>query len=184
MYEKFLKIEKGKRIRGMTHFLTRAAIVAALYTAVTLVVYPFSFGYLQIRISEALTILPLYMPEAILGLFIGCIISNFFSTNIVILDVIFGSIATLLAALLTFLCSKLGKKFGRWLAPLPPVIVNAVVIGLVIALSMTQSGEGSFYTLFLFNALTVGAGQLVACYGLGIPLSFIIDKIEERIKVK
>ena len=177
------RIEKGKRIRLMTHYLTRAAIVAALYTAVPLVVYPFSFGYLQIRISEALTILPFYMPEAVLGLFIGCIISNFFSTNIVILDVIFGSIATLLAALLTNLCSKLGKK-GRWLAPLPPVLVNAVVIGLVIALSTTQSGEGSFYTIFLFNCCTVGLGQLVACYGLGIPLSYIFDKIKDKIKVK
>lgn len=177
------KIEKGKRIRGVTHYLTRAAIIAALYTAVTLVIYPFSFGYLQIRISEALTILPFFMPEAILGLFIGCIISNFFSPHIVILDVIFGSLATLLAALLTNQCNKLGKA-GRWLAPLPPVLTNAVVIGLVIALTMTQSGEGSFYTIFLFNALTVGAGQLVACYGLGIPLSFILDKIKDKIKVK
>lgn len=178
------RIEKGKRIRGVTHYLTRAAIVAALYTAVTLVVYPFSFGYLQIRISEALTILPFYMPEAIVGLFIGCIISNFFSPNIIILDVIFGSIATLLASLLTYLCSKLGNKLGRWLAPLPPVLINAVVIGLVLALSTTNNGEGSFYTVFLFNALTVGAGQLVACYGLGIPLSFILDKIKDKIKVK
>lgn len=177
------RIEKGKRIRGVTHYLTRSAIVAALYAAVTLVIYPFSFGYLQIRISEALTILPFFMPEAVLGLFIGCIISNFFSPNIVILDVIFGSLATLLAALLTNLCSRLGKA-GRWVAPLPPVLINAVVIGLVIALSMTQSGEGSFYTIFLFNALTVGAGQLVACYGLGIPLSFILDKIKDKIKVK
>ena len=177
------RMEKGKRIRKLTHHLTRAAIVAALYTAVTLVVYPFSFGYLQIRISEALTILPFFMPEAILGLFVGCIISNFFSPNIIILDVIFGSIATLLAALLTNLCSKLGKA-GRWLAPLPPVLVNAVVIGLVLALSMTQNGEGSFYTLFLFNALTVGAGQLVACYGLGLPLSFILDKLMIKLKVK
>ena len=98
------RIEKAKRINKMTHFLTRAAIVAALYTAVTLVVYPFSFGALQIRISEALTILPFFMPEAVVGLFIGCIISNMFSTNIIILDVIFGSIATLLAGFMTYNC--------------------------------------------------------------------------------
>ena len=176
------RVEKGKRINRMTHFLTRAAIVAALYTAVTLVVYPFSFGALQIRISEALTILPFYMPEVILGLFIGCIISNMFSTNIIILDVIFGSIATLLAALLTYLCSKLGKK-GKWLAPLPPVIINAIIIGLVLALTTTAAGEGSFYTVFLYNCCTVGVGQLVACYGLGIPLSYIFDKIKDKIKV-
>ena len=174
------RIEKAKRINKMTHFLTRAAIVAALYTAVTLVVYPFSFGALQIRISEALTILPFFMPEAVVGLFIGCIISNMFSTNIIILDVIFGSIATLLAAFMTYSCRKLPKG-GRWLAPFPPVIVNAIVIGLVIALSTTSAGDGSFYTAFLYNALTVGAGQLVACYGLGIPLSFILDKIKDKI---
>lgn len=176
------RIEKGKKVRKMTHFLTRAAIVAALYTAVTLVVYPFSFGALQIRISEALTILPFFMPEAIVGLFIGCIISNMFSPNIIILDVIFGSIATLLAAIMTYLCSKLGKK-GRWLAPLPPVLANAVIIGLVLALSTTSIGDSSFYTVFLYNALTVGAGQLVACYGLGLPLSYILDKIKDKIKV-
>ena len=176
------RIEKGKKIKKMTHFLTRAAIVAALYTAVTLVVYPFSFGALQVRISEALTILPFYMPEAVLGLFIGCVISNMFSTNIIILDVIFGSIATLLAAILTYFCAKLGKK-GRWLAPLPPVIINAVIIGLVLALTTTSAGEGSFYTVFLYNCLTVGIGQFVACYGLGIPLSYIFDKIKDRIKV-
>ena len=175
------KTEKNKRIRKMTHYLTRASIIAALYTAVTLVIYPFSFGYLQVRISEALTVLPFFMPEAVLGLTIGCIISNFFSPNIVILDVIFGSMATLLAALLTRLCVKLGK-LGRWFAPLPPVLVNAVVIGLVIALSTTQGGNGSFYTVFLLNFCTVGAGQLVACYGLGIPLSYIFDKIKDRIK--
>lgn len=177
------KAEKGKRIRSMTHYLTRASIVAALYATITLVIYPFSFGYLQVRISEALTILPFFMPESVLGLFIGCIISNFFSPNVVILDVIFGSIATLLAALLTYLCRKLGKM-GRWIAPLPPIVVNAIMIGLVISLSMTQNSGTSFYTVFLWNALTVGAGQLVACYGLGIPLSFILDKIKDKMKVK
>ena len=177
-------IEKGKKIRKMTHYMTRAAIVAALYAAITLLVYPLSFGYLQIRFSEALTILPFYMPEAIPGLFIGCIIANMFSTNIVILDVIFGSFATLLAAVLTCSCRHLGQK-GKWLAPLPPVISNAVIIGLVIALSTTSSGDSSpFYVTFLFNALTVGLGQLISCYGLGIPLLYFMDKVKHKIKVQ
>ncbi len=173
------KIEEGKKIKPMTHFLTRAAIIAALYAAVTLVIYPFSFGSLQVRISEALTILPFYMPEAVPGLFVGCLISNLFSPNIVILDVIFGSIATLIAAVLTYYCRRLGKK-GRWLAPFPPVIANAIIIGLVIAWTMTSAGEGSFYTLFLYNFCTVGIGQLIACYGLGIPFSFLIEKIQNK----
>lgn len=177
-------VEKGKKIRRMTHYMTRAAIVAALYAAITLLVYPLSFGYLQIRFSEALTILPFYMPEAVPGLFIGCIIANMFSPNIVILDVIFGSFATLLAAVLTYSCRHLGKS-GKWLAPLPPVITNAVIIGLVIALSTTSIGESApFHVTFLFNALTVGLGQLISCYGLGIPLSFFMDKVKHKIKVQ
>lgn len=176
------KSEKNNRIRKMTHYLTRAGIVGALYAVITLAIYPFAFGPLQIRISEALTVLPFFMPEAVLGLFIGCIVSNFFSTNIVILDVIFGSLATLLAAILTYFCSKLGKN-GKWLAPLPPVVINAIVIALVIALSTTSAGEGSFYTVLLYNMATVGVGQLIACYGLGIPLSFMLEKIKNRFKI-
>ncbi len=177
-------IEKGKKIRKMTHYMTRAAIVAALYAAITLVVYPLSFGYLQIRFSEALTILPFYMPEAVPGLFVGCIVANLFSTNIVILDVIFGSFATLLAATLTYYCRGFGKK-GKWIAPLPPVIVNAVIIGLVIALSTTSQADSSpFYVVFLANMCTVGLGQLISCYGLGIPLSYFLDKVKNKIKVQ
>ena len=170
------------KTKKMTNYITRAAIIAALYAAVTLVVYPLSFGNMQVRISEALTILPFFMPEAVTGLFVGCLISNFFSPNFVILDVIFGSLATLSAAMLTHLCAKMGKK-GRWLAPLPPVLINAVVIGLVIALSTTGSEEGAFYTAFIFNCCTVGISQFVSCYGLGIPLSYVFEKIKNKLKV-
>jgi len=78
------------------------------------------------------------------------------------------------------LCRKLGKT-GRWIAPIPPILYNAVIIGLVIAFSTTSSSDTSFYTVFLFNCLTVGFGQFVACYGLGIPLSFIFDRVKDRL---
>lgn len=149
--------------------LTKAGIIAALYAALTLMVYPIAFGSLQFRISEALTILPFFMPEAILGLFVGCIISNLLSPNIVVLDVVFGSLASLLAAYLTY------RMPNKWLAPLPPVIVNAFVVGAIITFSMS-AGE-SFAAVFAMNSLSVGAGQLIVCYGLGLPLMFIMTKL-------
>lgn len=149
-------------------YLSRAAIIAALYAALTVFLAPISFGALNFRVAEALCLLPLLFPEAIPGLFVGCLIANFVSPNIVVLDIIFGSLATLAAAVITAKIHKI------WLAPLPPVIINAVVIGLVITLSM-GSREG-FTTLFLINMLSVGLGQLVVCYALGIPLIFILKR--------
>ena len=148
--------------------ITKIAVIAALYATLTLLVYPIAFGSVQFRVSEALTILPFFMPEAILGLFVGCIISNLLSSNIVILDVVFGSLASLLAAYLTY------RMPNKWLAPLPPVIVNAGIIGAVITFSMS-AGE-SFAAVFAMNSLSVGLGQLVVCYGLGIPLMFVLGK--------
>lgn len=149
--------------------LTKAAIIAAVYATLTLMVYPIAFGGIQFRVSEALTILPLIMPEAILGLFVGCIISNLLSPNIVILDVIFGSLATLIAAYLTY------RMSNKWLAPLPPVVINAVVIGAVITFSMAEGT--SFGVAYAVNALSVGIGQFVVCYGLGLPLLHVMKKL-------
>ena len=152
--------------------LAVSAVIAALYAALTLMVYPIAFGSVQFRVSEALTILPFFMPEAIIGLFVGCIISNLLSPNIVLLDVVFGSLASLLAAYLTYRMPK------KWLAPLPPVIVNAVVIGAVITVSM--SAGSSFAVVFLMNSLSVGFGQLVVCYGVGLPLILVMDKMKMK----
>jgi len=147
--------------------LTKTAIIAALYTVFTLLIAPFAYGPVQFRLSEALTVLPFIMPEAILGLFIGCIISNILSPY-GFLDLLCGSLATLLAAYLT------SRATNKWLAPLPPVIVNAVVIGAVITISMSE-GE-AFMATYALNALNVGVGQVVVCYGLGIPLLLILKK--------
>lgn len=156
--------------------ITRAGIIAALYAALTIILQPISFGPVQFRVSEALTVLPFFFPEAIPGLFIGCIISNLFSSNIVILDVIFGSLATLLAAICTY------KIKIKWLAPLPPVIFNAVIIGLVITFSFASSD--GFIASFLANAASVGGGEFVVCYGLGIPLILIIERIRSSLTMK
>lgn len=134
--------------------LTFSAILAAVYAALTLCLPVPQYGAVQVRIAEALTVLPFLFPAATPGLFVGCIIANLFSPFV--LDVVFGSAATLLACLWT------GRLNNRWLAPLPPVVCNAVIVGGEIAFSQTKTGE-AFWPAFAMNALTVGAGELLAC---------------------
>jgi uncharacterized membrane protein len=165
----------------MLRFLTRASIIGALYAALTLILLPFSFGAVQFRVSEAMSVLPVFFPEAIPGLFVGCIISNIMTPNIPVLDVVFGSLATLAAA---FLTSRLRSSRGiirAVLAPLPPVIINAVAVGAIITFSAVQTGD-SFLALYVANALSVGAGEAAVCYLLGVPLMLIVDRIQNRLK--
>ncbi len=143
-----------------TQDLALAAILAAVYAALTMVLYAPSYGPIQLRFSEALTVLPFLFPAATPGLFVGCLIANLLSPYGPI-DVIFGSLATLLAAYLTQHCRS------KWLAPLPPVLCNALIIGATIAYAQVGF-TGAFVTAFLYNAVTVGAGQLIACYVFGM----------------
>ncbi len=168
-----------------TRNLALAAIFAALYATLTMVLYAPSYGPVQLRFSEALTVLPFLFPAATPGLFVGCLIANLLSPYGPI-DVIFGSLATLLAACLTQRCGS------KWLAPLPPVLCNAVIIGATIAYAQVGFTE-AFTAAFLYNALTVGAGQLVACYGFGMVVLNLIPRVdffremipaEKRIKLK
>ncbi len=149
-----------------TRFIAHAAVIAAVYAALTMLIAPLSYGPVQIRFSEALTILPAFTPAAIPGLFIGCLVANMYTGNII--DIVFGSLTTLVAAFLSF---KLRKK--QWLVPLPPVLLNAWVVGYYLTLQ--------FGGLTWMNMLTVGAGQLIACYV--IPIYFIINyqKYQEKI---
>ena len=150
--------------RFTTKQLATAGIIAAIYAVMSLLssVFGIAYGPIQCRFSEALTVLPFFLPEAIPGLFIGCIVTNLMST-VGPLDLILGSLATLLAALWT------ARVRSRWMAPLPPVLCNAVIIGAMIAWYEVGFTE-AFWGMFAFNALTVGAGQLLACYGLGLLL--------------
>jgi len=144
-----------------TRKITRVAVIAALYAAVTILLAPFSYGMVQVRVSEALTILPFIFPEAAVGLFIGCLFSNVYG-GFGILDIVFGSLATLLAAWLT------GRMPHPFLAPLPPVLINAVVVGFILKYVIGAP-------LFL-SMLYVGGGQLFACYGLGLPLLYLLKR--------
>lgn len=138
-----------------------AGVIAGAYIAVTLLFAPLSYGMVQIRISEALTLLPFLFPEAIPGLFAGCLLANF-AGGFGLADVIFGSAATLAAAVLT---ARMPTVF---LAALPPVLINMVVVGGYLSVLLEVP--------LLLSMLYVGAGESVACFLLGIPLVLMLQR--------
>ena len=147
-----------------------SGVIAAVYAVLSLFssVFGIAYGPIQCRFSEALTVLPFFFPEAVPGLFIGCVVTNLMST-VGPLDLIFGSLATLLAALWT------RRMPSKWLAPLPPVVCNAVIVGAMIAWYEVGFTE-AFWGMFAFNALTVGIGEAIACYVLGLLLLRVISR--------
>ncbi|MGI5963786.1 MAG: QueT transporter family protein [Lawsonibacter sp.] len=148
--------------------LTLAAVLAAVYAVLTVVLPIPSYTGIQIRLAEAMTVLPFLFPAATPGLFVGCIIANLFSPYP--LDVLCGSAATLLACLWT------QHMPNRWLAPLPPVLCNAVIVGAEIA--WFEAGfTAAFWPAYAFNAVTVGLGELAACYILGSLLLNVLPHV-------
>jgi len=141
-------------------YLATAGIIAALYAVMSYFssVFGIAYGPIQCRFSEALCVLPFLTSAAVPGLFLGCLVSNLLSPYGA-LDIIFGSLATLLAALWTQRCRR------KWMAPLPPVICNAVIVGAMITVQQVP-GE-LFWGTFAYNALTVGLGEALSCYVLG-----------------
>jgi len=151
--------------------LTLAAVVAALYTVLSLFgnVFGLTYGPIQCRFAEALCVLPFFFPETAWGLFVGCILTNLMSMYGP-LDIVFGSLATLAAALWT---AKMKKRFP---ATLPPVILNGVVVSAVIAWS--EAGASSaFFSLWVYNAATIALGEALACCVLGLLLLYAIPRI-------
>lgn len=148
-----------------TIFMVQAAAIAAVYVVLTTVFAAFSFGEVQVRISEALTILPVFTPAAIPGLFVGCLISNFLG-GAILLDVIFGSIATLIGAVFTW---KL-RNSSKWLAPLPPIVANAIIVPFTL-----YYGYGVNLPI-PFMMLTVGIGEVISCGVLGMILYGALNK--------
>ena len=152
-----------------THRLAAAGIIAAIYTVLTLFLPIPQYGSVQLRIAEAMTVLPFLFPEAVPGLAVGCFLSNLLGSPYV-LDWIFGTLATLLAAIWT---SKLKK---RCLAPLPPVVCNAVIVGAEMAYFSTLEGA-AFWPAYAFNAFTVGLGEAISCFVLGGLLLRTLEKM-------
>lgn len=154
-----------RKMRDTSLFSVRSlavsGLVAAVYAVVTLLFAPISYGQVQVRISEALTVLPYIMPQAVPGLFIGCFIANFIG-GFGIPDVVMGSSATLIAALLT------ERMPNVYLAALPPVVVNMVVVGGYLSVIMDVP--------FPACAMYVGLEQVAACYFLGVPLVLLLQR--------
>mgnify|MGYP002536998273 CR=1 FL=1 len=158
-------------MRSKTQRLALNGVIAAAYAALTLVASAMNLAYgpVQFRFSEALTVLPFLFPGTWPGLFVGCLVANLLSPYGPI-DIVIGSLATLLAAIWT-------EKVDRpWLAPLPPVLCNMVLVGGMLA--WEQVGfTGAFGVTFALNAASVALGELIACYGLGSLLLWRLPKM-------
>lgn len=150
--------------------MTQAAMIAAVYVALTYVFAPISFKEIQVRIAEALTILPVFTPAAIPGLFVGCLIGNTLG-GAAIPDIIFGSLATLAGAFFTW---KL-RNAHPFLAPVPPIIANTLVVPFVL-----RYAYGVELPIPLMM-LTVGIGEVLSCGVLGLALYYALRKHEEVI---
>ena len=150
-------------------FLTQAAVIAALYVVLTFIASTFglSSGVIQVRFSEALTVLPYFTPAAVPGLFIGCLLANLL-TGAALPDIIFGSLATLIGAVLT---KKLRKY--QWLAPIPPILANVLIIPFVLLFAY---GIKPLW----FSFVTVAIGEIISCGILGMLLLLTLRKYMGR----
>ncbi|MCD8130771.1 MAG: QueT transporter family protein [Lachnospiraceae bacterium] len=146
--------------------LVQAAMIAAIYVVLVCIFNYWSFGVIQFRIAEALTILPYFTPAAIPGLFIGCFLANLLG-GAVIGDVVFGSLATLIGAVGTYFA---GKARIRWLAPVPPIVSNTLIVPFVLKYCY-GAGEAIPYMM-----LTVGVGEVIVCGVFGGLLLAVVEK--------
>ena len=150
---------------GKVLFIAQAAMIAAIYVVLTLIGASFSYGEVQVRISEALTILPAFTPAAIPGVFLGCLISNILG-GCILPDIIFGSLATLAGAVFTWML----RNKSKYLAPLTPIIANVLVVPFVLK-------YGYMVPLPIpFMMLTVGIGEVISCGVLGLILYTALNR--------
>lgn len=156
----------NKRVR----FMTQGALIAAIYVVMTFSFATFSSGPIQIRLAESLTILPYFTPAAIPGLFLGCLIGNLLAGSMLI-DVIFGSIASLLGAVLTYLL----RKKNKYLAPIPPIAANAIIVPFILRYAYGEPLP------IPYMMLTVGIGEIISCGVLGIILLNALTRYQHRI---
>lgn len=147
-------------------FTTQAAMIAAIYVVLTIFISAFNLasGAIQIRISEALTILPAFTPAAVPGLFLGCFISNLI-TGAMLPDIIFGSLATLLGAIGSYFLRK-----WKWCVAIPPILANTLIIPFVLAYAYHIPGGIAYFML------TVGIGEVISCGVLGMLLYGVMAK--------
>ena len=168
-------LQKQAGGRSSPRRLARCAVIAAVYVALCLVLAPFSYGAVQVRIAEALCLLPVFGAEYIVGVTLGCFLANLFGSTI--LDVIFGTLATLLACLVTWKLRSVRLKGLAIPASLPPVLFNAVIVGAEITLFFTDyhAMSAPLWLLCLSNGISVGVGELISCTVLGVALVKLIE---------
>lgn len=166
----------NKRVRTICF----AGLVAAVYAAVTLALAPIAFGNIQCRIAEALTLLAILCPQAVGAVTLGCFISNligvFMGVNILgVVDVFAGTLATLMAGIISYRARKIRVGNIPWLSVLAPIVMNGLVIGAELAYVLAP--EGAYWTFFAINTLEVAAGEAIACIVLGLPLVLRLEKL-------
>lgn len=146
-------------------FIVQAGVIAALYVVLTFIanVFGLASNVIQVRFSEALTVLPFFTPTAIPGLTIGCLLANIL-TGCALPDIIFGTLATLIGAIFTYLLRK-----SKWLAPIPPIVANTLIVPFVLYYAYGISP-------LWFSFVTVGAGEIISCGILGLILLNIVNK--------
>ena len=152
-----------------TLFLVQAAMIGAIYVVLTVAFAPISFGEVQIRFAEALTILPFFTPAAVPGLFVGCLIANILG-GAILPDIIFGSLATLIGAVGTYLL----RKQSKYLAPVPPIVANMLIVPFVL-----RYGYGVNLPIPLMM-LTVGAGEVISAGVIGLILLNVLYKNRQK----
>ena len=146
-------------------WLAQGALIAALYVVLTIVFAPISFGAMQVRVAEVMTIFPLFTSAAIPGLFLGCLLANLLGGAIV-WDVLFGSLATLIGAAIGYALRR-----NRWLVPIPAILSNTVIVPLIL-----RYGYGIVELPLWLSALYILAGEIVGCYLLGELLASVLLK--------
>lgn len=147
-------------------------MAASAYVALCLVFQPISYGPVQVRLAEALCLLPVFGAEYIAALGLGCFMANLFGYGL--LDAIFGALATLLAGCVTFLLRGVRIRGLALPASLPPVVFNAVIVGAELTLFFTDGGAE--LPAFLANALSVGVGELISCCVAGVALVRLVER--------
>ena len=169
--------------KGLTS-LVQAGLIAGIYTAVTILLVPISFGAFQVRIAESLTLLAIYSPTCIWGLSVGCLLSNIIGAimgaNLVV-DIFVGTLATLIAGILSYLFRNIRFKNLPILSAIPPIIINAVFIGAEIAL--LTLGDNANYITFLTFGMQIAVGQIISCAVLGLPLIYVLEKSKINQKI-
>lgn len=162
-----------------TFYLVTSAVIAALYVVLTLPFAQFAFGPIQFRLAEIMVVLPILTPAAIPGLTLGCFLANLLNPmNLGVIDIVFGSLATLIAAVLTRWISRkvirISERPREILALVPPVIVNAVIVGLYLSFLLTDGPVTG--ALIAMNILYVGLSEAVVVYALGFPFLLVLKK--------